>query len=114
MESAKPRCGRVPAMRRNATHWFAVPGFAVPAVALMAAMIALAACSTSGRDAAITSRVKTVLQADRVVDASKIQVSTGAGVVTLEGSVAGEPAHGKAIELAQNVDGVRRVRDLLS
>jgi len=48
------------------------------------------------------------------VDASTIQVSTEAGVVTLEGSVAGEPAHGKAIELAQNVEGVKQVRDRLS
>ena len=94
-------------MRRNATLWIFRGGRGALATAL-------AGCSTSGRDAAITSRVKTVLQADRVVDASKIQVSTEAGVVTLEGSVAGEPAHGKAIELAQNVEGVRQVRDRLS
>jgi osmotically-inducible protein OsmY len=92
-------------MRRNATLWIAV--------AVVVATTALTACSASGRDTEITTRVKTVLQADRVVDASKIQVTTEAGVVTLEGSVAGEPAHGKAIELAQNVEGVRLVRDRL-
>jgi len=92
-------------MRRNATLWIAV--------AVVVGMTALTACSASGRDTEITTRVKTVLQADRVVDASKIQVTTEAGVVTLEGSVAGEPAHGKAIELAQNVEGVRLVRDRL-
>ena len=92
-------------MRRNATLWIAV--------AVLVVMTGLTACSASGRDTEITTRVKTVLQADRVVDASKIQVTTEAGVVTLEGSVAGETAHGKAIELAQNVEGVRLVRDRL-
>jgi len=92
-------------MRRNATLWIAV--------AVLVVMTGLTACSASGRDTEITTRVKTVLQADRVVDASRILVTTEAGVVTLEGSVAGEPAHGKAIELAQNVEGVRLVRDRL-
>jgi len=81
-------------------------------VGLLAAA-ALAACSTSGRDAAITGRVRTVLQADRVVDASKIQVTTEKGIVTLAGSVAGEDAHQKAVELVGRVEGVRAVRDRL-
>src|SRR6187549_1435793 len=79
---------------------------------LMAA--ALTACSTSGGDAAITGKIRTVLQADREVDASRIQVSTERGVVTLDGSVAGEDAHKKALTLAQSVPGVRQVRDRLT
>ena len=87
----------------------------VTAAALcVAALLALAACSSSGADAAITTRVRTVLQADRVVDASKIQVTTERGVVTLDGSVPGEEAHHKAVVLATSVEGVRQVRDRLT
>jgi osmotically-inducible protein OsmY len=82
-------------------------------VGLLLAVVALASCSTSGRDAAITGKVRTVLQADRVVDASKIRVTTEKGVVTLAGTVAGEDAHQKAVELVGRIEGVRAVRDRL-
>jgi len=83
-------------------------------IAAAAALLALAACSSSGGDAAITGRVRRVLQTDRVVDASKILVSTERGVVTLDGSVPGEDAHRKAVILATSVEGVRQVRDRLT
>jgi osmotically-inducible protein OsmY len=95
-------------MRRNGTASLAISLFAA------ATLAALAACSSSGRDAAITHKVRTVLQADRVVDASTIRVSTDRGVVTLDGSVAGEDAHHKAIALVSSVEGVRQVRDQLT
>jgi hypothetical protein len=97
-------CGRkVLGMRRNGT--------AFASLLAAAALAALAACSSSGSDAAITSKVRTVLQADRVVDDSKIHVTTERGVVTHDGSVAGEEAHDKTIELVERIDGVRQVRD---
>jgi hyperosmotically inducible protein len=86
----------------------------VAAAIAVAAILALAACSSSGGDAAITNRVRTVLQTDRVVDASKIQVTTERGVVTLAGSVPGEEGHRKAVVLATSVEGVRQVRDRLT
>jgi osmotically-inducible protein OsmY len=79
----------------------------------LAALLASAACSSSGRDETITGKVRTVLQADRFVDASKIRVATDKGIVTLAGSVAGEDAHRKAVELVSTVEGVRGVRDRL-
>jgi len=101
-----------PSVRRNETPRPILPTlFAIGAVA---ALTALTACSASGGDSAITSRVKTVLQADLLVDASAIRVTTERGVVTLDGSVAGEDAHRTALDLAQRVEGVRQVRDRLS
>lgn len=98
-------------MRRNGTALMVI----VTAAAIcVAALLALAACSSSGADAAITTKVRTVLQADRVVDASRIQVTTDRGVVTLDGSVPGEEAHQKAVVLATSVEGVRQVRDRLT
>jgi hyperosmotically inducible protein len=86
----------------------------VAAALAIVGLATLTTCSSAGRDASITSRVRTVLQADRVVDASAIHVTTERGVVTLDGSVAGEDAHRKALDLAQSVDGVRLVRDRLA
>ena len=85
----------------------------LPMIFAAAAIAGLAACSSSGRDATITGKVRTVLQADRVVDASKIRVTTEKGVVTLAGSIAGEDAHKKAVELVARVEGVLAVRDRL-
>jgi osmotically-inducible protein OsmY len=94
-------------MRRNGTALLTILS------ATLISTIAVSSCSTSGRDATITSKVRTVLQADRVVDATKIRVTTEKGVVTLAGSVAGEDAHRKAVELVTRVEGVRGVRDRL-
>jgi hyperosmotically inducible protein len=99
-------------VRRNETPRPILP--TLFAIAVLTALAALTACSASGRDAAITTRVRTVLQADLLVDASAIRVTTDRGVVTLDGSVPGENAHRMALDLAHRVDGVVQVRDRLS
>jgi hyperosmotically inducible protein len=64
-------------------------------------------------DTTITSRVKTVLLNDPQVAATKIDVSTAGGVVTLSGSVKSKADETRAIELARQVTGVRDVKSML-
>jgi hyperosmotically inducible protein len=64
-------------------------------------------------DATITARVKTVLLNDRQVVATKIEVSTAAGIVTLSGSVKSKAEEARAIEVARTVTGVRDVKSTL-
>jgi osmotically-inducible protein OsmY len=64
-------------------------------------------------DATITTRVKTALLNDPVIDATKIDVDTSAGVVTLTGVVKSKEEETKAIELTRRVSGVRDVKSLL-
>jgi hyperosmotically inducible protein len=64
-------------------------------------------------DATITARVKTVLLNDRQVVATKIEVSTAAGIVTLSGSVKSKAEETRAIEVARTVTGVRDVKSTL-
>jgi len=64
-------------------------------------------------DANITARVKTVLLNDTQVVATKIEVSTAAGVVTLSGSVKSKADEARAIQVARTVTGVRDVKSTL-
>jgi hyperosmotically inducible protein len=64
-------------------------------------------------DASITARVKTVLLNDTQVAATKIDVTSNQGVVTLSGSVKSKADETRAIELARGVQGVRDVRSQL-
>jgi len=64
-------------------------------------------------DATISTRVKTVLLNDPQIAATKIDVSTSAGVVTLSGSVKSKPEEARAIELARQITGVRDVKSTL-
>jgi hyperosmotically inducible protein len=64
-------------------------------------------------DATITARVKTVLLNDTQVSATKIDVTTAAGVVTISGTVRTQAEEARAIELARSVTGVRDVRSAL-
>ena len=64
-------------------------------------------------DATITARVKTVLLNDPQVAATKIEVSTAAGVVTLSGSVKSKADEARAIQVARTVTGVRDVKSTL-
>jgi hypothetical protein len=79
----------------------------------------LSACASSGAvsrtidDATITTRVKTALLNDPVLDATKIEVDTSAGVVTLGGVVKSKEEETKAIELTRRVTGVRDVKSSL-
>jgi hyperosmotically inducible protein len=64
-------------------------------------------------DATITARVKVVLLNDPQVAATKIEVSTEAGVVTLSGSVKSKADEARAIQVARTVTGVRDVKSTL-
>lgn len=60
-------------------------------------------------DAAITTKVKTLLITDRTVDGSRINVDTRDGRVTLYGTVASPGSARRAAQLAKTVDGVQGV-----
>lgn len=60
-------------------------------------------------DAWITTKVKSTLMYTRNVDGTHIAVSTKNGVVTLSGKVDSGAEHALAVELAQNVRGVKSV-----
>ena len=69
--------------------------------------------SSAMDDTTITTRVKTVLLNDPQVAATKIDVSTTGGVVTLSGSVKSKADEARAIELARQITGVRDVKSTL-
>ena len=64
-------------------------------------------------DTAITSAVKVRFLADADVSGLKIDIDTDAGVVTLNGTVASRAEATRAIELARDTAGVKRVVDRL-
>ena len=64
-------------------------------------------------DATITTRVKTALLNDPVIDATKITVETSGGVVTLNGAVKSKEEETKAVDLTRRVAGVRDVKSAL-
>jgi osmotically-inducible protein OsmY len=82
-------------------------------VPLISACASTAAVSRTIDDATITTRVKTVLLNDAVIDATKIEVDTSAGIVTLTGVVKSKEEETKAIELTRRVSGVRDVKSSL-
>jgi osmotically-inducible protein OsmY len=60
-------------------------------------------------DTAITTKVKTGLLGDPMVSAFAISVETSRGVVSLTGIVNSAAERARAIQVAQDVGGVRRV-----
>jgi hyperosmotically inducible periplasmic protein len=64
-------------------------------------------------DATITARVKTMLLNDQQVGATKIDVSTTNGIVTVSGSVKTAAEAARAVDLARQVTGVREVKSTL-
>jgi len=60
-------------------------------------------------DTAITTKVKTGLLADPMTSAFAISVETDRGVVSLTGIVNSEAERQRAIQVAQEVGGVKRV-----
>jgi hyperosmotically inducible protein len=64
-------------------------------------------------DPTITARVKTVLLNDTQISATKIDVTTSGGIVTISGSVRSAAEEARAIELARGVTGVRDVKSAL-
>jgi osmotically-inducible protein OsmY len=62
-------------------------------------------------DGLITARVKAALVADPVTKARQINVETYQGVVQLSGFVDSKEARRRAVEIARDIDGVRRVKN---
>jgi hyperosmotically inducible periplasmic protein len=60
-------------------------------------------------DSAITTKVKTALLADAMVSGFAISVDTSRGVVSLTGIVNSAGERSRAIQIAQETGGVRRV-----
>ena len=65
-------------------------------------------------DAAITASIKAGLLRDRDLSATRIDVDTSGGVVTLNGFAPDEAAKKRAADLAQSTRGVREVRNHLA
>ena len=65
-------------------------------------------------DAGLTAKIKSKMALDDTIPASRIDVTTRDGVVTLRGHVDNEAAHGRALALARETRGVTRVVDELT
>ena len=91
--------------------------FKAPAAAVLAVLLFMGCAAMMGRqsageavdDTAITAKVKSSILADSVVSGSVIDVDTMAGAVSLSGFVKDERERQRAIQLAQNIEGVKRV-----
>jgi osmotically-inducible protein OsmY len=91
--------------------------FKAPAAAVLAVLLLMGCSAMMGRqsageavdDTAITAKVKSSILADSVVSGSVIDVDTMAGAVSLSGFVKDERERQRAIQLAQNIEGVKRV-----
>jgi osmotically-inducible protein OsmY len=91
-----------------------------PRLLLSLIFLSLASCSvfqgqeTAGQytdDASITAKVKDAFVADAQVKAAEISVQTMQGVVQLSGFVDSAAMEKRAVELAQQITGVKYVRD---
>jgi osmotically-inducible protein OsmY len=94
---------------------------AVLLAALMAAT-AVAGCSSTPTqqsagqavdDGVVTAKVKAALIADPVTKAHQINVETFKGTVQLSGFVDTDQARSRALQLARDVDGVKKVKDAM-
>jgi osmotically-inducible protein OsmY len=95
------------------------------AAALLAAMMAAAVmtgCSSAPTqqsageavdDGVVTAKVKAALVADPVTKAHQINVETFKGTVQLSGFVESDEARTRALQLARDVDGVKKVKDAM-
>ncbi|HEX4974125.1 MAG TPA: BON domain-containing protein [Steroidobacteraceae bacterium] len=64
-------------------------------------------------DGVVTAKVRAALVADPVTKAHQINVETFKGTVQLSGFVESDEARSRALQLARNVDGVRKVKDAM-
>jgi hyperosmotically inducible protein len=92
------------------------------AVVLLAALLgstAMVGCSSTPTqqsagqavdDGVVTAKVKAALVADPVTKAHQINVETFKGTVQLSGFVETDEARSRALQLARDVEGVRRVQ----
>jgi len=65
-------------------------------------------------DASITAAVKMKMANDETVSASRIDVDTSNGIVTLNGQVRSQAEADRAVQLAKEVDGVKMVNNNLT
>lgn len=72
-----------------------------------------AGTATRTDDAALTAKVKAKLLSDDALNGMKIDVDTQTGVVFLSGVVDTPDQKRKAVDLAKNTEGVRKVEDNL-
>ena len=90
--------------------------FASPALAQTAAQEAKTAAKNTGKaitDSWITMKVHSQFIPDDALEGSDIDVDTSDGVVTLNGTVAGEAGKARAVAIAKATDGVKNVNDKL-
>ncbi len=96
-------------------RWFPLAVLAL--MLALAAPLLVAACGKSvGEtidDATITTRVKTALLNDPGVNATRIDVSTTLGVVTLSGVVRSQAEADRAVAVARKIQGVKDVKSTL-
>jgi hypothetical protein len=95
-------------------EWKRTKGWSIIALALLLVMscTSMAVAGTAGEfidDAVTTTRVKSTFAADGIVSALDISVETNEGVVNLEGIVGTQQERQRAIELASQIDGVKKV-----
>jgi hypothetical protein len=64
-------------------------------------------------DGSLTAKIKSKMTLDDTIEASRIDVDTVAGVVTLSGVVRSEAERQRALQLARETHGVRSVTDRL-
>jgi osmotically-inducible protein OsmY len=64
-------------------------------------------------DGVVTAKVKAALVADPVTKAHQINVETFKGTVQLSGFVETDEARSRALQLARDVDGVKKVKDAM-
>ncbi|HEY7640301.1 MAG TPA: BON domain-containing protein [Steroidobacteraceae bacterium] len=95
------------------------------AAALLAALLAAAVvggCASTPTqqpagqavdDGVVTAKVKAALVADPVTKAHQINVETFKGTVQLSGFVETDEARNRALQLARDVDGVKKVKDAM-
>ena len=64
-------------------------------------------------DGVVTAKVKAALVADPVTKAHQINVETFKGTVQLSGFVETDEARARALQLARDVEGVKKVKDAM-
>jgi osmotically-inducible protein OsmY len=64
-------------------------------------------------DGVVTAKVKAALTQDPVTKAHQINVETFKGEVQLSGFVESDQARSRALQLARDIQGVRRVKDAM-
>jgi hyperosmotically inducible protein len=98
---------------RNTTMKF----LAVSAFALSLGLASAASAESADQymdDATITTKVKAAILSDSQLKATQVSVQTSHGTVHLSGAVDTKTQESEAVKVANEVDGVKSVKDMLS